>query len=112
MSLKPVYIFSLPTTEDASEPPSKRRKIGKEKRSSAVQTLEDEPLFTFVPLLDGLENPECVALRQRLFEQSWGQAERRIQDIMSHANNDTLVDVTSFIQETTITEYGLLQFQR
>ncbi len=34
---------------------------------------------TFVPLLDGLESPECVKLREELFETAWPGLEGRMQ---------------------------------
>jgi hypothetical protein len=73
-----------------------------------LETSEVEHLFKFERLLDGLENPEYVELRQQQFQQSWGQTERRIQDIVGHANDEILADVTSFVQGTEIPEYGSL----
>jgi origin recognition complex subunit 3 len=47
-----------------------------------------EPLFSgnapvhtlkFETLLNGLESPECVALRQETFERAWSKTEAQIQ---------------------------------
>lgn len=35
--------------------------------------------FIFEPLLNGLEGPQCVDVRERLFKSSWAETEESIQ---------------------------------
>lgn len=53
----------------------------------------------FVPLLNGAEGPDFVRLRERLYEESWGRIEGRIQDALRESNSATLEQVTSFVGE-------------
>ncbi|RYP44927.1 hypothetical protein DL768_008672 [Monosporascus sp. mg162] len=82
------YIFD-PVDEVASEGrPSKRRKVSKKHGRPEARDLTAGPVFQ--PLFDGVENEECVRLRQRVFEDSWSKIDGRIQS--------TLEEVTSFIR--------------
>ncbi|RYP93505.1 hypothetical protein DL770_000389 [Monosporascus sp. CRB-9-2] len=85
------YIFD-PVDEVASESrPSKRRKVSKKHGRPETRDLTADPVFQ--PLFDGVENEECVRLRQRVFEDSWSKIDGRIQS--------TLEEVTSFIRTTS-----------
>ncbi|KAK0118781.1 hypothetical protein ONS95_007663 [Cadophora gregata] len=114
------YVYT--PARDANESPArpaKRRKVAKTKGPIA-NAGEAKPV-SFEALLDGLEAPECVDLRKRLFEQSWSATDARIQacqsfsiqttyndriradglkSILNEANEDTLADVTTFIRDS------------
>lgn len=72
-----------------AERPSKRRRTSAksappqkavpERDGDGDQADSTRPSSLFVPLLNGLESAECVRLRERLFEESWGRSETRVQ---------------------------------
>ncbi|KAH8676297.1 origin recognition complex subunit [Xylariales sp. PMI_506] len=97
------YIFD--PSEDAGDGvarPVKRRKVSKkhDKNAENEEPAQSKTSF-FQPLLDGSESQEGVALRQKLFEESWSVIEKRIDHVLRDANRSTLEDVTSFIQGST-----------
>ncbi|KAH7416938.1 origin recognition complex subunit 3 N-terminus-domain-containing protein [Cadophora sp. MPI-SDFR-AT-0126] len=78
--------------------PAKRRKVANTK-GSVVNSVKAKP-FSFEPLLDGFEAPECADIRKCLFERSWSATDARIQSILNEANEDTLTEVTAFIGDS------------
>jgi origin recognition complex subunit 3 len=65
------------------------------------QEVKDQAAQTYFPtLLNGLESAECVALRQKLYEQSWQKVESKIETILAEANEKTLSQVTSFLESS------------
>ncbi|CAG8952603.1 hypothetical protein HYFRA_00009709 [Hymenoscyphus fraxineus] len=82
------------------EPPTKRRKIGTgQRRTSASKswpTLQPNPT-NFEPLLRGAESEDCILLRQELFQKCWSETDSRIQSVLEEANDDTLAEVTNFV---------------
>lgn len=99
--------------DDQPARPAKRRKVAKTRDS--LSNPEDSTTFSFEPLLDGLETRECASLRKAHFEKSWSTTEARIQvwaskeaptsmakktqNILDEANEDTLAEVTEFVNE-------------
>ncbi|PBP27313.1 origin recognition complex subunit [Diplocarpon rosae] len=75
--------------------PTKKRKIGKTR--SSISDPQDAKTFGFEPLLEGFETPQCIAVRQAQFERFWGETEGRIQSALDEANEDTLAEVTDFV---------------
>lgn len=93
----------------------KRRKVSRQTKKGKPDAQGSEPLFA--PLLNGAETPECVRLRQQLFEESWAQIDGRIQvscpvhlrrlaprtrltaieGILRDSNSSTLCQVTAFV---------------
>jgi hypothetical protein len=77
--------------------------------------------YTFEPLLNGFENTECIGIREKLFKRHWAKAEESIQvgvrqlqtilvltnlqSILGQSNENTLVKVTSFVQDATALRY-------
>jgi origin recognition complex subunit 3 len=110
--MQPVYVYAPANVpDDPSTRPAKRRKVGRALTSTSgtapAQTLK------FEPLLNGLENPEYVALRQETFERAWSKTDAQIQvcvlqqrlgpgltvlqSILDEANEDTFREVTAFV---------------
>ncbi|RYP06984.1 hypothetical protein DL764_002807 [Monosporascus ibericus] len=85
------YIFDPVDEATGESRPSKRRKVSKKHGRPETHDLTAGPVFQ--PLFEGVENEECVRLRQRLFEDSWSEIDRRIQS--------TLEEVTSFIRASS-----------
>ena len=76
--VQPAYIFTpFATSENAREPPTKRRRVTKSIKAGNGQN--HDPAFQFESLLNGLESLQCVNLRQQLFIKNWGETEERIQ---------------------------------
>ncbi|PBP26947.1 origin recognition complex subunit [Diplocarpon rosae] len=75
--------------------PTKKRKIGKTR--SSISDIQDAKTFTFEPLLEGLETPQCISVRKAHFERFWAETEGRVQSILDEANEDTLTEVTEFV---------------
>ncbi|TAQ86545.1 hypothetical protein B7494_g5143 [Chlorociboria aeruginascens] len=98
------YVYA-PTgiLDDAPEPPTKRRKINKT-RKSAPEIQKDNGGFELESLLNGAETPTNTNLRQKLFGRFWASTEERIQSILSEANEGTLVDVVSFVGQEVLAE--------
>ncbi|PFH60507.1 hypothetical protein XA68_10856 [Ophiocordyceps unilateralis] len=95
------YVLDADEDESRRQRPTKRRKVSRQTKRSAPQPEETY----FVPLLNGAEKPECVRLRQRLFEEGWGRVEWRIQEILREANSSTLEQVSAFAVAAGGTEY-------
>ncbi|KAG9240825.1 origin recognition complex subunit 3 N-terminus-domain-containing protein [Calycina marina] len=93
------YIFTR--HEDVPVLPAKRRRGG---RSSINGLHHDAAEIRFESLMGGIEGPEFVDLRMKLYRESWGATEGRIQTILEAANEDTLSKVTDFVLNTTIPE--------
>ncbi|KAE9381721.1 origin recognition complex subunit [Stipitochalara longipes BDJ] len=93
-----VYVYTPANAPDDATRPAKRRKVAN------VQALipADVParISRFEPLLSGLESSECVALRQQTFEYAWSKTEAQVQAILDEANEDTLEEVTAFVDST------------
>lgn len=91
--------------------PAKRRKVKGSR--SLIQPPEDASTIAFAPRFDGVENPACAALRHELYEEAWSATEQKIQVcwngeyiwsllnhwqiILDEANEDTLSEVTTFV---------------
>ncbi|KAF8856979.1 hypothetical protein BDZ45DRAFT_691317 [Acephala macrosclerotiorum] len=83
--------------DEAPTRPTKRRKLGKQKTS-----IDQPPNYTtsnFEALLNDKENLGYIQLRYELYERAWSHTEAQIQTILDEANEGTLKDVTSFVQE-------------
>lgn len=74
--LKPTFIFTPSTATDAPERPTKRRRVARTSKPDRNDTALN---IKFEPLLNGLENIECVRLRQDLFNHSWTGTAQTIQ---------------------------------
>ncbi|TVY64314.1 Origin recognition complex subunit [Lachnellula suecica] len=98
---QPAYIYAPGSTNDEApeRPPAKRRKVAKGKASAQAQ--DRTRTLAFEPLLKGAESAECVQLRQDLFRKCWSDTDGRIQSILNEANEDTLAEVTSFVNDPT-----------
>ncbi|KAI5926840.1 origin recognition complex subunit 3 N-terminus-domain-containing protein [Camillea tinctor] len=91
------YIFNpLEEAEDKSRP-AKRRKVSKKLNKSESRKVAGAPAFP--RLFGGGESERCSQLRQKLFDYSWSQIDQRIQRILREANQSTLHQVTSFLQD-------------
>lgn len=53
----------------------------------------------FPALFGGDESPDAVRLRRELFETAWPVLEDRIQHVLRDANQNTLDEVTAFLQQ-------------
>ncbi|APA06906.1 hypothetical protein sscle_02g016760 [Sclerotinia sclerotiorum 1980 UF-70] len=99
------YVFT-PTSapsEDLPQRPKKRRKVGKTPKK-APELGEDADSFKLAPLLNEKESPELSSLRLSLFNQYWTETETKIKLILNEANEDTLVEVTSFVKNEKSTD--------
>ncbi|KAL2756413.1 hypothetical protein ACRALDRAFT_1081719 [Sodiomyces alcalophilus JCM 7366] len=106
------YIFRPQGQDQAGQPsterPSKRRRTSTKTTPPAPKSVPERdgdgeadsngPSSLFVPLLNGLESADCVRLREKLFTESWGRNETRVQNILRDANSATLDQVTTFVQ--------------
>ena len=72
-----VYIFDPEQGSVASERPAKKRRVAR--KPTKEQKAANPTSTTFIPLLNGSEKASCVALRQKLYEESWAKIEDRIQ---------------------------------
>ncbi|KAI0008029.1 origin recognition complex subunit 3 N-terminus-domain-containing protein [Xylariaceae sp. FL0662B] len=90
------YVFDPLDEADAGNRPAKRRKISK--KLSRSENQETNVPLNFQPLLDGSEHERCVRLRQQLFEESWTQIDKRIQQILRDTNQSTLDQVATFLE--------------
>ncbi|KAI1082866.1 origin recognition complex subunit 3 N-terminus-domain-containing protein [Whalleya microplaca] len=90
------YVFDPLDETDGKSRPAKRRKISKKPNRS--ETHEITTPLEFQPLFNGSENERCVRLRQQLFEKSWSQIDKRIQQILRETNQSTLNQVTEFLE--------------
>ena len=86
-----MYIYAPAyASDDVSTRPAKRRKVARAKTvisgTGPAQTLK------FEPLLNGLESPECVALRQQTFEHACSRTDQQIQVISVPEKLETPVD--------------------
>ncbi|RAL63424.1 hypothetical protein DID88_003845 [Monilinia fructigena] len=100
-----VYIYTPTSASSAGllQRPKKRRKVGK--TPSKVPGLNgDAETFKLAPLLDEKESPEVSRLRLSLFDEYWVETETQIKSILSEANEDTLVEVTSFVENEKVTD--------
>ncbi|KAJ8070249.1 hypothetical protein OCU04_000634 [Sclerotinia nivalis] len=99
------YVFT-PTSapsEDLLQRPKKRRKVGKTP-TKALGLNEDADSFKLAPLLNEKESPELSSLRLSLFNKYWTETETKIKLILNEANEDTLVEVTSFVENEKSTD--------
>lgn len=71
------YIFDPYEDEKHQQRPSKRRRMSKQTEKTSSDT--NNASSAFVPLLNGVEEPDFVQMRQRLFEQSWERIDGHIQ---------------------------------
>ncbi|KAL7629340.1 Origin recognition complex subunit 3 [Parahypoxylon ruwenzoriense] len=92
------YVFDPLDGTDGTSRPAKRRKVSK--KFDKLEFEQTDAALTFQPLFGGSEDERCVRLRQRLFENSWSEIDKRIQQILRKANQSTLDEVTSFLQTT------------
>ncbi|KAI0125953.1 origin recognition complex subunit [Xylariales sp. AK1849] len=95
------YIFDPSDEADNPARPAKRRKVSKRHSKEATKegsTRSSTSLFQ--PLFDGAESEDCVRLRQKLFEEAWSCIDKRIHHVLKEANQSTLENVTSFVQES------------
>jgi origin recognition complex subunit 3 len=78
---------------------AKRRKTASssKKASGRISGADLELESSFVPLLGGKENMECMRRREALFNAAWSEVEGRIQTVLREANRSTLDEVGSFV---------------
>ncbi|KFY08739.1 hypothetical protein V492_05943 [Pseudogymnoascus sp. VKM F-4246] len=89
-----VYVFGPSNGAVHEQPrPSKRRKVAKKPKGDE----KGGPKAYFPTLLNNTESPECVLLRQKLYEGSWAAIESQILSILGEANEKTLSEVTNFL---------------
>ncbi|KFY39509.1 hypothetical protein V494_03942 [Pseudogymnoascus sp. VKM F-4513 (FW-928)] len=89
-----VYVFGPSNGAVHEQPrPSKRRKVAKKPKGDE----KGGPEAYFPTLLNNTESPECVLLRQKLYEDSWAAIESQILSILGEANEKTLSEVTNFL---------------
>ncbi|GKT42167.1 origin recognition complex subunit 3 [Colletotrichum spaethianum] len=80
---KAAYIFRPKGEEAGVDRPAKRRRVSK---NAVVEEANLAGSSTFAPLLNGSELAECVKLREKLFQASWGRLESKVQ-LMAHRRN-------------------------
>ncbi|KAL3423541.1 origin recognition complex subunit [Phlyctema vagabunda] len=103
------YIFTPSSNTDShAERAPKRQKVSEPHLTSSQVPVNG---LSFLPLLNRLENPSCINLRQELYQKSWASTETRIQSILSEANENTLADVAEFVQDNTIVEQVPARFK-
>ncbi|KAF4625210.1 hypothetical protein G7Y89_g12957 [Cudoniella acicularis] len=94
---QPAYVYVPGSIHDhAPERAPKRRKVSKSKVTTS-RTQEQPKSSGFESLLGGVESPECVQLRHELYQKCWTETDARIQLLLDEANEDTLEEVTSFV---------------
>lgn len=71
------FIFNPDADGEAQQDRAPKRRRVSRQASKKDGTESSDRLF--VPLLNGAEKPECVALRQQLFENGWSKIDGRIQ---------------------------------
>ncbi|KAF6808081.1 origin recognition complex subunit [Colletotrichum sojae] len=98
------YVFRPQGDEARVERPTKRRCVSK---NAVVKDGEVTSTKTFVPSLNGDELPECVQLREKLFQASWDRIETKVQKILRDANSATLDQVTAFIRDQAVVQQWL-----
>jgi hypothetical protein len=82
--LQTSYVFVPPgSPETHSLRPKKRRKVSKQ-REAAEETPKPSSQVQFPSLLNDLESSSCIDARHRLFEDSWGYTEAKIQVCYEH----------------------------
>ena len=73
-----MYIYAPAyASDDVSTRPAKRRKVAR--AQTVISGTGPAQTLKFEPLLNGLESPECVALRQQTFEHAWSRTDKQIQ---------------------------------
>ncbi|KAB8302266.1 hypothetical protein EYC80_005707 [Monilinia laxa] len=100
-----VYIYTPTSAPSAGllQRPKKRRKVGR--TPSKVPGLNgDAETFKLAPLLDEKESPEVSRLRLSLFDEYWVETETQIKSILNEVNEDTLVELTSFVENEKVTD--------
>jgi origin recognition complex subunit 3 len=93
------YIFDPSGDPDDTTHPTKRRRVSKKLKTSAVHGAKN--LSSFQCLLQGAESEQSVKLRQEVFEKSWSVVDSRIQRILRDTNQSTLQQVTAFLRNAT-----------
>ncbi|KAI1637403.1 origin recognition complex subunit 3 N-terminus-domain-containing protein [Biscogniauxia mediterranea] len=91
------YIFDPSGEAEDRTRPAKRRKVSK--KLNKPESRKAASALAFPRLFGGAESERCSQLRQKLFDRSWSQIDRRIQRILRDANQSTLHQVTSFLQD-------------
>ncbi|CCF43521.1 origin recognition complex subunit [Colletotrichum higginsianum] len=90
------YIFRPKGGEAGVDRPAKRRRVSEK---AVIEETNIANSASFASLLNGAELAECVKLREKLFQTSWGHLESKVQGILRDANSATLDQVTAFIRE-------------
>lgn len=88
--MQPVYVYAPANSHDAPTRPAKRRKVAKPP-TSIPEAQTPFKAVRFESLLNGLENVECVTLRQETFERVWSDTEAQIQVLEVELNSGSLV---------------------
>ncbi|KAI0594462.1 origin recognition complex subunit 3 N-terminus-domain-containing protein [Biscogniauxia sp. FL1348] len=91
------YIFDPSEEAEDRTRPAKRRKVSKKLNKSESRKVASA--LAFPRLFGGDESERCSQLRQKLFDRCWSQIDQRIQRILRDANQSTLHQVTSFLQD-------------
>ncbi|KZL86627.1 origin recognition complex subunit [Colletotrichum incanum] len=95
------YIFRPKGEEVGADRPAKRRRVSK---NAVIEEANVANSSTFAPLLNGGELAECVKLREKLFQTSWGRLESKVQRILRDANSATLDQVTAFVRDQSCSQ--------
>ncbi|KAJ0330382.1 hypothetical protein COL5a_003445 [Colletotrichum fioriniae] len=85
------FIFRPPGEEARVDRPAKRRRLS---NKAVVEKATIATSSSFVPLLNGEELPECVALREKQFQTSWDRLESKAHDLLFEQLSETLEENT------------------
>ncbi|KAI5466668.1 origin recognition complex subunit 3 N-terminus-domain-containing protein [Mariannaea sp. PMI_226] len=91
------YIFDPDGDVPQQDRPSKRRRVSKQ---AVVEGNSLKNASTFSSLLNGVEKPEFVQLREKAFQESWAKVDQRIKGILRSSNQATLDQVSAFVQDS------------
>ncbi|KAH8815106.1 origin recognition complex subunit 3 N-terminus-domain-containing protein [Xylogone sp. PMI_703] len=91
------YVYNPTGNLDSRGPRSTKRKV--EKLKATQETHEPSKTTTFIPLLNGHETLDHVNIRKSLFNQTWSETEKKIRSILNETNEDTLNEVSLFVQK-------------
>lgn len=103
---KAAFVFGQDDETERPSRPAKRRKLTKKAAASVnlKHAARSQYGAEFVPLLNGMEQPEFVSLRQKLFVDAWSAIDARIQNVLRESNRSTLGAVASFVREAPAEE--------
>ncbi|KAJ3948061.1 Origin recognition complex subunit 3 [Colletotrichum fioriniae] len=94
------FIFRPPGEEARVDRPAKRRRLS---NKAVVEKATIATSSSFVPLLNGEELPECVALREKQFQTSWDRLESK-----AHSGSQSKIPTAFIITGPNISSQDLL----